>query len=146
MSWARRSSISRVLTAAVLTLALALASVAAASVRSLSFSGVTKQKLRITFAVAKGSVSRFSFHINDTCPDKHMLKVTIGPAYFATLKLDAKGRFSASVHPPHAPNEPTSIKGTIKGRSATGLITDTTLSTREHKLCHGRTTFSATAK
>jgi hypothetical protein len=142
MSRARRSSrISGVLSAAALT--LALASVAAASVRSLSFSGVTKQKLRITFAVAKGSVSRFSFHINDACPDKHILytRVTTG-----ATSLDAKGRFAAVFYSPHAPNEPTSIKGTIKGKSATGSITDTTLSTRERKLCHGRTTFTATAK
>jgi hypothetical protein len=145
MSRARRSSmISRVLIAVALT--LGLAAVAAASVKSGSYSGTTKQKQKITFTLAKGSVSSVAFKINDTCPDKHILRVTVGPKYFPALRLDSKGNFSASVHPPNASNQPTSIKGTIKGKSATGSITDTTMSSKEHKLCHGHTTFAAKTK
>lgn len=145
MSRARRSSMTaRVLIAVALTLGLATA--ATASVKALSFTGVTKQKQKITFSVAKGSVSHLAFNIHDTCPDKHVLKVIVGATYFPALKLDAKGRFSISVHPPHEANQPTSIQGTITGKTAAGSISDTSMSTREHRLCHGSTTFTAMTK
>jgi hypothetical protein len=139
-----RRSISRVLISVALT--LGLTAVAAASVKSVSYSGTTKQKQKIAFSVASGKVSRIGFKINDTCPDKHILRVTIVPTYFPALALDAKGRFSASVHPPNAANQPTSIKATLKRKTVTGSISDTTMSTKEHKLCHGRTTFAAKTK
>lgn len=142
------SLISRGLLAVAFT--LVLAAVAVASVKTGSYSGSTKQHRKITFSVARqigsDAVNGVAFQINDTCPDKHILRVTVGKNYFPSLKVDSKGRFGATVHPPNAANQPTSIKGTISGKTTTGTISDTTMSAKEHKLCHGRTTFTAKTK
>jgi hypothetical protein len=139
-SWAHGSSSVSLLLLIAVALTLVLAAVGTASVRSGSYSGSTKQNKKITFSVAKGKVSRIAFTIIDTCPGKRIIEVIIDSTSFPALKLDSKGRFSASIHPPHASNQPTTIKGTINGMNATGSITDASISIR---LCHGRTTFTA---
>lgn len=149
---ARSSSFtSRMLVAVALS--LVFAAVAAASVKSGGYHGTTNQRvvgarrhIGIAFTVSNGNVSGIHFKINDTCPDGHILVVTVSKPYFPALPIGRKGKFSATVHPPNAATQPTSIRGTISGKTATGAISDTSLSPKEHRLCHGHTGFTAKTK
>jgi hypothetical protein len=109
------------------------------------YTGTTGQRQGITFSVSGHSVAGISVKLDDICPDGHTLRVTIGSGYFPALPIDNSGRFSATVHPPNAPDQPTTITGRITGTTANGSIADTTISQQELALCHGKTTFTASA-
>jgi hypothetical protein len=123
-------------------LALALSAVAGASIKSGNYGGKTAQKQKLTFTVSGGKVKHLKFVIDDRCPDGHVLHVT--DSGFPDMPIGRKGHFGGTFGPDTT--QPTTVHGTVSGKNATGSITDTSLSTREHKFCHGHTTFGASTK
>jgi hypothetical protein len=110
---------------------------------AIRYTGRTAQNQAFTLYATNGTITGISFHINDTCPDGHILAVDVGSHFFPAITVDGSGGFGASDHPPNAPDQATTIRGRIGSGVATGSISDTSLSIREQALCHGGTTFSA---
>jgi len=103
--------------------------------------GCTRGHEPVTFRISGGAVRNFKFSVKDRCPDGHTLLVTASgyPPMHIT-----NGKFGGTFRPAHgATGEGSVIKGTISGRRVTGSVKDTSLSHRENRLCHGRTTFTA---
>jgi hypothetical protein len=128
------------LRAVPVTLAVSLVSLlfaaAAESASRESFAGNTSQGQRVTFTISQGKVVGLKYHINDTCPDGHILTehVTYQPITIHN------GKISHTFGPA---GQPTSVKATISGTHVSGSITDRSKSPREHALCHGSATFHA---
>lgn len=101
-----------------------------------SYTGTTSQGRALTFKVSGGKVVGLKYHINDTCPDGHILTEEIT---FQPITITG-GRFSHTFGPT---GQPTSVSGKISGKHATGSMRDRSTSPREHALCHGSATFSA---
>jgi hypothetical protein len=101
-----------------------------------SYTGTTSQGQTLTFKISGGKVVGLKYHINDTCPDGHILteEITFQPIAIT------RGRFSHTFGPT---GQPTSVSGKISGKHASGSMRDRSMSVREHALCHGSATFSA---
>lgn len=109
---------------------------AADSASGVSYRGTTSQGKVLTFKVSGGKLVGLKYHINDTCPDGHILTEDIT---FQPITITG-GRFSHTFGPA---GQPTSVTGKISGKHASGSVRDRSRSPREHALCHGSATFSA---
>lgn len=118
------------------TLLSLLFAAAADSASGVSYTGTTSQGKALTFKVSGGKVVGFKYHINDTCPDGHILSEEI---MFRPITITG-GRFSHTFGPT---GQPTSVSGKISGKHAIGSMRDRSMSPREHAVCHGSATFSA---
>jgi hypothetical protein len=127
----------RALAAIVAATLLSLLSAAAvASASGVSFAGTTSQGQALTFKVSGGKVVGLKYHLNDRCPDGHILTENIT---FQPITI-TRGRFSHTFGPT---GQPTTVSGKISGKHASGSMRDQSVSPREHALCHGSATFSA---
>jgi hypothetical protein len=81
--------------------------------------------------------------IDERCPDGHVLQEKIT---FPDMTVDAKGKYGGKFISGGQKNQPTVVSGKITGKKSTGSISDTSMSQREHRLCHGTATFTVTAK
>jgi hypothetical protein len=127
----------RAIAATVAATLLSLLFVGAAdSASGVPFTGTTSQGKALSFKVSGGKLVGLKYHIDDTCPDGHILSedVTFQPITVT------KGKFSHTFGPA---GQPTSVSGKISGKHATGSMRDRSMSPREHALCHGSATFSA---
>jgi len=97
---------------------------------------VCSQFHALTFKVSGGKIVGLKYHIEDRCPDGHILieDVTYQPITIT------RGRFSHTFGPK---GQPTSVSGKISGKHVSGSLRDRSESAREHALCHGSATFSA---
>jgi hypothetical protein len=119
--------------ASLLSLLFAAAADSASGVR---YTGTTSQGRALTFKVSGHKLVGLKYHINDRCPDGHILTEAIT---FLPITI-TRGRFSHTFGPT---GQPTSVSGKISGKHASGSIRDRSMSPREHALCHGSATFSA---
>jgi hypothetical protein len=118
------------------TLLSLLFAAAADSASGVSYTGTTSQGQALTFKVSGGKVVGLKYHMNDRCPDGHILTQEIT---FQPITITG-GRFSHTFGPT---GQPTSVSGKISGKHASGSMRDRSMSPREHALCHGSATFSA---
>lgn len=137
----RRLTLSRAVLVTMLAALCAATGGSAAGTEN--YSGRTAQHQNIKFSVSSQQVVGVTLKIEDTCPDGHTLIVTIGSSFFPPIAVSHSGDFAATVHPPGAPDQPTSIHGHISGAKVTGSVSDTSMSPSEMALCNGHTTFTA---
>jgi hypothetical protein len=142
-------------TAAIATIALLILASIAQSATGVKFTGHTSQRClsheggckgdeTLGFTLSGGQVRGFHYTIQDRCPDGHTLLVT-ARKYPAMAVVNS--RFGGTFTPiPHFAGENSVIKGKVTGKRVSGSINDTSRSPREHRLCHGRTTFTAGGK
>jgi hypothetical protein len=140
------------LTAAIATIGLLIMASIAQSANGGKFNGHLGQRCfrrearckghePVAFTLKGGAVVGMHFTIQDRCPDGHTLFVIEG--HYPAMGV-VNSRFGGSFRPvPYHTGEGSIIKGTISGARASGSIKDTSFSKREHRLCHGKTTFTA---
>jgi hypothetical protein len=133
----RRVRPRRAVAATVAATLLSLLFVGAAdSASRVSYRGTTSQGETVTFKVSGGKLVGLKYHMNDRCPDGHILTENIT---FQPITL-TNGKFSHTFGPK---GQPTSVSGKVSGKHASGSMRDRSISPREHALCHGSATFSA---
>src|SRR3954447_4453927 len=146
-----RSRAFRTLIAAALCLALAGTAFAATSgPKNGTYRGKTGQvnprtgkKYGMTFAIAKGKISKVFTYTRDKCPDGSFLRVKQNA--FTSAKLDSKGRFTLRAG---TVQQPAVMKGKVAGSTASGTITDRTndpgtSTTPSSGVCKASTTWTA---
>jgi hypothetical protein len=136
------SRVRSALTAASLVVVSSLLLFAAVGVAAggTKYKGKTSQGRSIAFTLSGGKVKGLKATIDDRCPDGHILQETIT---FPDMKVNSKGNFGGRFGPA---GQTTALSAHIKGKKSTGSMSDTSLSKREHRLCHGSATFSIKAK
>lgn len=126
---------------AAVLFALVLAVPAAASAAGYAngyYSGRTSQGKTLSFVVAHGKVSELFTQIVDSCHPGSMLEyLTPHPA-----PISRRGAWSHRAA--ESPRQPTIYHGRLRGRQASGTITDTT-DKKGGRPCHGHVRFSARA-
>jgi hypothetical protein len=133
----RRMRPLRIVAASVAAALLSLLFAAAAeSASGVPYTGTTSQGQALTFKLSGGKIVGLKYHINDRCPDGHILTEDVT---FLPITI-TRGKFSHTFGPK---GQPTSISGKISGKHASGSVRDQSISPREHALCHGSATFSA---
>jgi hypothetical protein len=128
------------LTSLLVVSSLILFAAVSAAAGSRKYTGKTSQGQPISFTLSSGRVKNLNVKVNDRCPDGHILQEAIT---FPSLTVAASGKFGGRFGPA---GQQTILNGKISGKKSTGSVSDTSLSRREHRLCHGSATFSIKAK
>jgi hypothetical protein len=121
--------------AAVLFALVLAAPAAAAGYANGFYSGRTSQGKTLSFVVAHGKVSELVTQIVDSCHPGSVLE-TLTPHTASISRRDAWFHRAAEL-----PRQPTIYHGRLRGRKASGTITDTSDNTG--RACHGHSRFSA---
>jgi hypothetical protein len=132
----------------VAVICLAIGGTALAASKSHSYAGTTAQtdpktgkSYPTTFKIAHGKIKGVDTHTLDTCPDGSLLHVHQNA--FKPAALDSKGRFTLRAG---TPQQPAVMKGKVKGKQASGTLSDKTADTAGSGTCTAKTTWTATRK
>lgn len=134
----------------VVALCLGLTGTALAAFKSGKYKGTTAQtdvrtgkKFPITFKISGGQISKVDTTTRDSCPDGSGLRVHQNA--FKSAPINSKGKFTLTAG---TPDQPAVMKGKVKGKNASGTITDTTRANQADpsSACHASTTWTAKVK
>jgi hypothetical protein len=122
-------------------LVLAAGGSVAAGALSGAYSGKTSQRQRVSFSVSGGAVRNFAITTLDRCRNGH--RIAVHASRFTPMAI-THGRFHGTFTPIGGqPGEASTIRGKVKGRKATGSITDTAYDAAHGGLCLGKAHFKA---